>query len=630
MNNRQKIRNLVVIFFYIIAGVYTNAFAETWDNIMRSGLYYYGAGTGATEEEADQAALASLVGQIATHISSDFNQIENETTVNGEINHESRVTSCIQTYSQATLTNTEKWPVEKKGQSFEARRYMKKTELSRIFDGRIAKARNMLAIAKDCLESWKIDMALQYYYWAYSLIRSVQFPNEVKDMDGRILADWIPVRINEILSDIEVQFDKKDGDSVDLTFTYQKHPVTSLDYTYSDGRMPCEGSARYGSGPLEMSPGYETEVYHLEIEYQFKNQARGDSEMESVLNVITPKVFPKASHKVLAKKDNAAASDTRVLAAKEQRSVADDFKIEPVAAKTSSKESEAPHTDFQRNADVVGKIAKAIVSKHYSDVMPYFTIDGLQMFNRLSGYGKARILDTSNIKFYKGLNGKTVARGLKMAFSFNGRRKKTFAEDISFTFGTDNKIENVAFGLGTVAEDGIFNNTAKWSDDVREIILSFMENYKTAYSLERLDYIRDIFADDATIIVGNVVKRNTSNPQSFDGTSLSLQGQENIRYNRYTKDEYLKQLARCFNRNDFINLKFTDHQIQWLEKYENEKIFAINIRQQYDSSTYADEGYLLLIVDMTDTNTPQIKVRTWQPNETDLSKIYTAGDFFND
>ncbi len=26
-----------------------------------------------------------------------------------------------------------------------------------------------------------------------------------------------------------------------------------------------------------------------------------------------------------------------------------------------------------------------------------------------------------------------------------------------------------------------------------------MENYKTAYSLERLDYLRDIFADDAVI-----------------------------------------------------------------------------------------------------------------------------------
>ena len=37
--------------------------------------------------------------------------------------------------------------------------------------------------------------------------------------------------------------------------------------------------------------------------------------------------------------------------------------------------------------------------------------------------------------------------------------------------------------------------------------MEFMENYKTAYCLKRFDYIRDIFADDAVIIVGNVAKR---------------------------------------------------------------------------------------------------------------------------
>ena len=45
----------------------------------------------------------------------------------------------------------------------------------------------------------KLDMALQYYYWAYSLIRSVQHPNEVKDESGKTLMTVIPVKIREIL-----------------------------------------------------------------------------------------------------------------------------------------------------------------------------------------------------------------------------------------------------------------------------------------------------------------------------------------------------------------------------------------------------------------------------------------------
>ena len=33
---------------------------------------------------------------------------------------------------------------------------------------------------RQALEKSKVDMALQYYYWSYSLIRSLQKPNEVK------------------------------------------------------------------------------------------------------------------------------------------------------------------------------------------------------------------------------------------------------------------------------------------------------------------------------------------------------------------------------------------------------------------------------------------------------------------
>lgn len=604
------------------------AHAESWDYIRTSDEYFYGVGVAATEEEADKAAMANLVSQIATNVSADFTQIDDVTTRNGNVDHTSRVLSCVKTYSQTTLTNATKWGPEGKAPNITVRRYMKKSELARIFDNRIAKAKNMLAIADECLDNKKIDMALQYYYWAYSLIRSVQFPNEIKDERGRIIVDWIPVKIDQILSDINVIFDKKDGDFTDLFFHYKGEPVSSLEFSYSDGRTICQGLAKDGRGMIEMLPGYETDTYHLDIEYEYKGQARGDAEMESVLGVITPKVFPKAAVKVIARNSNVNPTingNNNFAASKPMLSSIQDETINnnPVVQLST-----AQNNDLQKQS--IDGIIKAISNRSYSDANRYFTVDGLGMFNRLTGYGKSRILDTSNIRFYKGLNGKTVARGLKMSFSFDGRRKKTFVEDVSFTFDENNKIENVAFGLGDIAESGIFNSKAKWSDDVREIIVSFMENYKTAYSLERLDYLRDIFDDEAVIIVGNVVRKHTANTKPIDGMSISLKGQDVIKYNRYTKNEYITHLSRCFNRNDFINLRFTNHQIQWLEKYNDQAIFAINIRQEYNSSTYADDGYLFLLVDMTKPEEPLIKVRTWQPNEVSIDKLYNAGDFFND
>ncbi len=591
--------------------------AESWDYIRTSGEYFYGASTASTENEADKAAMADLIGQIATHVSSDFIQIDDMNTRNGNVDHKSRVLNCVKTYSQATLSNTEKW-VEGSAPKITVRRWLKKSELARIFENRIAKAQNMIKIADECLKAHKIDMALQYYYWAYSLIRSVQFPDEVKDAQGKTIVDWLPIKIDAILSDIKVQCTGKDGDFIDLSFTYQGEPVSSLEFSYSDGRAICQGLAKDGVGLIEMIPDYETDTYHIDIEYEYKSQARGDSEMQSVLRVVTPKVFPKASITVSNKDINPPK--------RESSTKSNLLTTDNIAQKALLAEPNNEH-DLRK---IIANITQAISSRQYSEIAAHFTIDGLQQFNRLTNYGSARIVDDTNLKFHKSLNGGTVVRGLKMSFAFNGRRKKTFVEDISLTFSPDNKIENVAFGLGQIAEDGIFNKNVKWPNEVSEIIVSFMENYKTAYSLERLDYIENIFHDEAIIIVGNVTKRGTTAPFDIENQSISEQGKDVITYNRYTKDQYIANLRKCFNRNDFINLKFTNHEIQWLEKFNNETIFAINIRQQYDSSTYSDNGYLFLLVDMTDRKKPMIMVRTWQPNEVAIDKLYNAGDFFND
>ena len=157
---------------------------------------------------------------------------------------------------------------------------------------------------------------------------------------------------------------------------------------------------------------------------------------------------------------------------------------------------------------------------------------------------------------------------------------------------------------------------------------SFLENYKTAYCLKRLDYIRDVFADDARIIVGNVLKHQQK-PRPGQERQISIEGQEIIRYNRYTKDEYLNQLAQTFSRSEFINIRFSRNEVQWLTKFKDKKVFAIQIGQEYDSSRYADKGYLFLLVDLTDESLPQIYVRSWQPNEVSMDKLYNAGDFSN-
>ena len=488
----------------------------------------------------------------------------------------------------------------------------------------------MVAIADGALEKAKVDMALQYYYWAYSLARSLQHPTEAKDEAGHSLVTLLPVKIRGILEDISVAFDKREGDCVDLIFKYKGRPVSGLDFLYSDGREECDGAAKDGRGMLEMAPGYETEFYHLDIEYEYKNLARGDDELQAVLNVVAKAAFPESSVSV---KGRAAQGGTSVAASRPTARPATASVASTDAPAEASAAGPSPSQTVDDDAlycEAMEKVLAAIKSRNYVKASSCFTLEGLDVYNKLISYGTGRVVGQPDMVYYRSSNGQVVARGLQMSFSFmNGKRKKTFVEDVVFTFNPDKKISNVAFGLGKVAESDILNRYAPgWKDETRELIMEFLENYKTAYCLKRLDYIRDIFADDAVIIVGNIVKRNLAAVP--EERAISLEGQDIIKYNRYDKETYLANLARTFKLNEFINLRFTNNDVQWLEKYEDAEIYGIQIGQEYTSSRYADKGYLFLLVDMTDHNAPQIKVRTWQPNEVSMSKIFSAGDFYND
>lgn len=581
-------------------------YSQNWNYVTNSGEYYWGEAMDDAEEQADKEALAKLCSMIAVHVSSDFMSDYMQTTANHELDHNEFVHQCILTYTSSTLTNCERMVIEEKGKKT-VRRWMKRSELSRIYESRIAKAKDMVDMAAEALERSKVGIALQYYYWAYSLICSTQYPNEVRDAEGHILANWILPQMRYIMGDIKVTTEQKDGENVDLLFTYKGMPVSELEVNYNDGREMCVGKAKDGRGTMQMIPDFDGDTYHIDIEYEYKGLSRGDSEMESVLNVIGKAVLPEASHSL-------ASRVTRTPKIGNQKSTV----VSP-ALSTSS---------IEAYKNTMGKVLNAICTHRHTEAYSFFTFDGREMFDNLIGYGKGRVVGEPNIRYYKSHNGEVVARGLQMSFSFRNGTKTTFVEDVVFTFNDKGKIKNVAFGLGKDAEDDILTKKVKWREEMREDLMEFLENYKTAYCLKRLDYIRNIFADDAIIIVGNVARVYT---QQRDGDGgMSLKGKEIITTNRYTKDKYLENLARCFRNNEFINVRFTHSDIQKLEKDSNQNVVCVQLAQDYNSSSYADQGYLFLMIDMTDSDNPFIKVRTWQPEPDPKFGYYNAGDFYDE
>lgn len=599
---------LILVFFMIPLFCHS----QNWDYIINSGEYYFGESMADTEEQADKEALSRLCSMIAIHVSSDFMSDYKQSTNDQKLEHNEFVHQCILTYTSSTLTNCERMVVENGGNKT-VRRWMKRSELAKIYESRVNKAKDMVQMAGEAIERNKVGIALQYYYWAYCLICSTQYPNDVKDDDGHVLVNWILPQMRYILSDIKVAVDQKEGENVDLLFSYKDSPISELEFNYNDGRETCVGKAKDGRGTMQMIPDFEGDVFHISIEYEYKSLARGDAEMESVLNVLGRITLPEASEKLKANIKSKPSSKSATQKAEQKQ-------VSPSITQLASN-SEVCQTSM-------AKVLNAIRNHRHTDAYSCFTLDGREMFDKLVGYGKGRVIGDPQIRYYKGHDGEVVARGLQMSFSFRNGTKTTFVEDVIFAFNDKGKIKNVAFGLGRDTEEDILTKKVMWKEEMREDLMEFLENYKTAYCLKRLDYIRDIFADDAIIIVGNVARVYTQQ-KAGDG-KMTLKGKNIITTNRYTKDKYIENLARCFRNNEFINIRFTHSDIQKLEKESNKDIICVQLGQDYNSSSYADQGYLFLMIDMSDSSEPFIKVRTWQPEPDPKFGYYNAGDFYDE
>jgi hypothetical protein len=600
-----------ILFFVLVLNTVC-AMSQDWIAVKSNPLYLYGEGWGVSIAEADKQALGDLISKIAIHISSQTQTKDESSLSNGMLDESSQFSHSINTYSQATLTNTERIILSNEPDAHVGR-WIKRSEIERIFNERKVKAIDLVKTALRAEEKGKADDALRNYYWSLSLLKSLQNPNLVKYTDesgaSHVLTNWIKERMDGVFDDLKARVVSRENDNVELFITYRGIPVNSVDYTYFDGlEWSNLYSAKDGKGVLELANGNVSTTYQLKYEYEYRGEAVIDKELESVLNVIKGTPMRKAYVTIDA----------------ENKSMKKDKVAGETFTSTASQYIKKPTlmgAEATKYSTVLNKVTQAIRAKDFTSVKSFFTDEGWDMYEKLIHYGNARILDSPAIRFYQS-GDYAYSRGLNMSFSFAHGVKKSFVEDVVFAFNTDAQICNIAFGLGRTAEDDILNKGV-WSETARIAIMNFLENYKTAYALRRLEYIRTVFDDDAVIITGSVVKCNANIPS--DDNTKYYGDNEIIRYNRQTKDEYLNNLQRCFARNEFVNLRFTNNDVMKLGI--GGELYAIQIQQDYYSSSYGDKGFLFLMVDINNSDKPLIKVRTWQPEKDSDFGLYGPGDF---
>lgn len=138
----------------------------------------------------------------------------------------------------------------------------------------------------------------------------------------------------------------------------------------------------------------------------------------------------------------------------------------------------------------------------------------------------------------------------------------------------------------------------------RRKILDYCEHFRAAYPTRDIDFLRQVFSDNALIIVGTTVKSSSSNKKQ-------VQSSPKVTYSIRSKQQYLERLQEIFNSNKKIDVRFSDFRIMRHPTVNG--IYGVSMLQSYKSDRYSDEGYLFLLWDFRNPSMPKIHVRTWQP-----------------
>lgn len=193
-------------------------------------------------------------------------------------------------------------------------------------------------------------------------------------------------------------------------------------------------------------------------------------------------------------------------------------------------------------------------------------------------------------------------------------------QELTINFDTEGTISNVAIAIEMNRYEELMAQKQSDLDYARrQIIVDFIENFRTAYNRKDNAMLNSVFSDKALIITGRVVKEK---PNS-DLTKLTLNNNRVV-YIKQTKQEYLTKLAQVFKTVKFINVKFSDIEIVEHPKFDS--IYGVTLKQSWRTDRYHDEGYLFLMIDFRDSDNPLIQVRTWQPYKDAAGNIVTQKD----
>lgn len=190
-------------------------------------------------------------------------------------------------------------------------------------------------------------------------------------------------------------------------------------------------------------------------------------------------------------------------------------------------------------------------------------------------------------------------------------------QEVCIDFDASGKITDFNITMGLQQYTRLMKEGIELDDlDRRMQIIHYCEQFQNAYSQKDINFMENVFSDDALIITGKVVTRQVAD--------IQLTAQD-VKYTVQTKAEYLKNLRRAFAANEYVNVKFKNYKIKRHGAKPN--YYGVTLYQEWNSTRYSDKGIVFLVWDFTDDTHPKIHVRTWQPSNINESDVFTLNKF---
>lgn len=206
-------------------------------------------------------------------------------------------------------------------------------------------------------------------------------------------------------------------------------------------------------------------------------------------------------------------------------------------------------------------------------------------------------------------------------------------QEFVINFDAQGRISNVNIAMGKLQYQELMQAGEQLNDiDHRLQIINFCEQFANAYNKMDMNFLEDIFSEDALIITGSVRQRQpaTISARVNPETGERMPNQPEVVYTSQTKQQYLNKLRGIFNRQKnqpggYIKVEFSDYEIVRHGAAGKQNYYGVTLRQKWSTKGYSDEGVVFLVWNFADEEHPKIEVRTWQP--TWAKKRYTLGSF---